>query len=624
METVDANISRLNNASQVSTGISALGRALQLTKNIMDNVAEAHPILKASWTVMSSVYKAVQEAEGIDATIQDLAANLREVLGVAKERPNLLSIEGTTNVIEEIGRTSLKVTSLIHEYTKQNFLRRTLNSQLSDDMKSRIEQCLKSCNDLKQKFDRRVILGAEGGISEIKATLKTIKDDQKAMEIQQWLSAPDSSKNYHESREKHQTNTCSWFLNGMRFRKLQEKADFLWIKGAAGCGKTILCSSIIEKIIALRSEDESISYAYFFFDGRDSQKDLQLHDKLLRSLIGQLSLQCDGIPAVLVDLYGHGQQPSIRSLQDTLHQLISGLQTTYIIIDSLDECVEREKLLLWIEQIISCKMGNLHMVVASRPEREINDVLQSLDPNCVDLATESANHDITIYLEQQLSEVKKWDDETRGIIKSTLTMRAGGMFRWVALQLMELKKCSNRRSVMKQLDILPIGLYETYDHILSKIANQADRTETKTFLRWLCFSIRPMTLAEIAETVIVDLDADDGPRCTPELRYWNVEDVLIKCSGFITESKGKVKLAHFSIKEYLLSERVRTGTTSHFHLTSGELSHALISQTCLAYLLQFDALDSVDWDSAMDDSKDRDKDSNDNIDEDTYRTPTRT
>jgi hypothetical protein len=60
--------------------------------------------------------------EGIDGTIQDLAANLREVLGVAKERPNLLSIEGTTNVIEEIGRTSLKVTSLIHEYTKQNFL----------------------------------------------------------------------------------------------------------------------------------------------------------------------------------------------------------------------------------------------------------------------------------------------------------------------------------------------------------------------------------------------------------------------------------------------------------------------------------------------------------------------
>jgi hypothetical protein len=52
-----------------------------------------------------------------------------------------------------------------------------------------------------------------------------------AKEIYQWLSAPDSSKNYHEAREKHQAETCSWFLNGMRFHELQEKAGFLWIKG---------------------------------------------------------------------------------------------------------------------------------------------------------------------------------------------------------------------------------------------------------------------------------------------------------------------------------------------------------------------------------------------------------
>lgn len=39
------------------------------------------------------------------------------MLGVAKEVVDLPNIEGTTDVIEEIGRTSLKVASLIHEYT---------------------------------------------------------------------------------------------------------------------------------------------------------------------------------------------------------------------------------------------------------------------------------------------------------------------------------------------------------------------------------------------------------------------------------------------------------------------------------------------------------------------------
>jgi hypothetical protein len=101
---------------------------------------------------------------------------------------------------------------------------------------------------------------------------------------------------------------------------------------------------------------------------------------------------------------------------------------------------------------------------------------------------------------------------------------------------MELKKCPNRRSVMSQLDSLPKGLYETYDQILLKIDEQADHT--KTFLRWLCFSVCPMGLAEISETIVVDLDTADGPQYMPDNRYWDVRDVLVKCSGLVTESEG--------------------------------------------------------------------------------------
>lgn len=139
-----------------------------------------------------------------DDTVRDLAESLREVLGVAKEFPNLLLIAGTTNVIEEIGRTSLKVASLIHEYTKRSFtggsmsvlvdpisyndarsVGRILKTQ-SSDIKTRITQCQKSLDDLKQKFDRRLgadtnrqVAKVEGVVEEIKGTLRTIKDDQK-------------------------------------------------------------------------------------------------------------------------------------------------------------------------------------------------------------------------------------------------------------------------------------------------------------------------------------------------------------------------------------------------------------------------------------------------------------
>ena len=64
--------------------------------------------------------------------------------------------------------------------------------------------------------------------------------------------------------------------------------------------------------------------------------------------------------------------------------------------------------------------------------------------------------------------------------------------------------------------------------------------DTKTFLQWLSFSAHPMSLEEISEAVVVDFKSEDGPKYTPQRRYFNKRHVLKKCSGFITESKGMI------------------------------------------------------------------------------------
>ena len=96
------------------------------------------------------------------------------------------------------------------------------------------------------------------------STFKMIKDDQlgsylflfylmatsdnlTAKDIFRWLSAPDSSKNYNEAREKHQKDTCSWFLNGTRFRDLQENGGFVWIKGTGKSSDESYLRSILNK-----------------------------------------------------------------------------------------------------------------------------------------------------------------------------------------------------------------------------------------------------------------------------------------------------------------------------------------------------------------------------------------
>jgi len=101
---------------------------------------------------------------------------------------------------------------------------------------------------------------------------------------------------------------------------------------------------------------------------------------------------------------------------------------------------------------------------------------------------------------------------------------------------MELKKCRTKMAMRKQLKNLPEGLDETYDRILLGI-DKRDCGYTKTFLLWLCFAVRPMTLEELAATVTVDLAAENGPQFECENKIQDISDVLKMCSSFVVESE---------------------------------------------------------------------------------------
>ena len=145
----------------------------------------------------------------------------------------------------------------------------------------------------------------------------------------------------------------------------------------------------------------------------------------------QFCLECGGTPSVLVESYRHGQQqPSTSSLEDILHVILDSLDSAYIIIDSIDECTERGKVLNWIRKIVFPVMGNLRVVVASRPEPEIDDVLRPLDSGYVDMVREAANVDIESYIDQELAmdpRLKKWDEATQENIKTVLMKGSQGM-----------------------------------------------------------------------------------------------------------------------------------------------------------------------------------------------------
>ena len=164
---------------------------------------------------------------------------------------------------------------------------------------------------------------------------------------------------------------------------------------------------------------------------------MRQHEDLLRSLIWQFSQQCDGFPAALNNLYdecNYGvQPPSLESLQRTLLHVLDGFRDVYVVVDALDECTDRIKLLSWIKEIADWKVGKLHFLATSRQERDIEIRILSLQPLSICLEGESVDLDIATYVDRMLRDYEDstaWnvDVDIPDKVKMSLLQGAQGMY----------------------------------------------------------------------------------------------------------------------------------------------------------------------------------------------------
>lgn len=127
----------------------------------------------------------------------------------------------------------------------------------------------------------------------------------------------------------------------------------------------------------------------------------------------------------------------------------------------------------------------------------------------------------------------------------------------------------NVSGLRKALASLPKTLDDTYARILCYIDDDHHSYACK-ILNWLTFSLRPLSLDEVAETIAIDVQGD--PRFDVNSRLAEPLDILSICAGLISleslvlERKDQliVQLAHFSVKEYLISSRIMEGQAKRY------------------------------------------------------------
>ena len=127
---------------------------------------------------------------------------------------------------------------------------------------------------------------------------------------------------------------------------------------------------------------------------------------------------------------------------------------------------------------------------------------------------------------------------------------------------------------------LPPRLPDTYTRILDRLDSNY-RSKAIKALFWLAYSKRYITVKELAETMAVD--AGKAPRFDPEERLFDDDEIFRICSSLIAistvYSEDYVSLAHFTVKEYLMTiHSFEEPTTVDSH------GNMVIAEDCISYL----------------------------------------
>jgi hypothetical protein len=144
---------------------------------------------------------------------------------------------------------------------------------------------------------------------------------------------------------------------------------------------------------------------------------------------------------------------------------------------------------------------------------------------------------------------------------------------------------------------LPKSLDETYGRTLLGI-DEEKREYAQRLFRCLAVAIRPLCIEELAEIFAVRFDEAMLATFNPDWRPVDAnEAVLSACSSLISvvDIAGSqiVQFSHFSVKEFLTSERLAKSETplSCYHILP-EPAHTILAHASLSVLLQLD--DKID------------------------------
>ncbi|GJC88106.1 ankyrin repeat and KH domain-containing protein 1 [Colletotrichum liriopes] len=432
-------------------------------------------------------------------------------------------------------------------------------------------------------------------------------------DLRAWLGCPTPSDLYDDSIRKRLDGTCEWILERAEFRTWLSAdapgaAKLLWINGPAGFGKTILCAKLVEVI----SSAPQIPTAHFFLSSKSEGRD----DPFLaiRWWLATMTFQSQAALDVVRKrrLAQHEQVATRATVIHLFREVVQTVPFCTFVLDGLDECTwvggglsSSDSVTRFLEDLRQAiDDTTARILVVSRNEPEIRQGLTrysgfseykiSLDDVCADNIAYSRS-----IVNNKLSNK---DEPTRLSISQRMADRCHGQFQWLRMQEDFLRKGRNQKQLEKDIDETPAGLDRLYDRNWERIERlrEVERTRAFSLLRWAAFSLRPLTVCEITEAVLINNDCDDLPvdELPDSVDDDYVESEILGLCGSLIEVRGtssessagsrKIHIAHFSVKQYLLCKIPSQGAVLYanesLRASNEVIEGATLAKLCLRYV----------------------------------------
>jgi hypothetical protein len=385
----------------------------------------------------------------------------------------------------------------------------------------------------------------------------------------------DDKKRIEDTKGGLLADSYRWILENPSFQQWHDdkQSRLLWIKGDPGKGKTMLLCGIVDELN--KSTAGMLLLSYFFCQATDSR--INKATAVLRGLIYMLVSQQPSLISHVWTKYEKAGKVLFEDanawvvlseiLTNILHD--STLQTTYLIIDALDECEEnRLELLAFVAQNSSVS-SRVKWIVSSRNWPDIEEQINTANQKAkfsLELNEKSISTAVNSYIEwkvEQLVKQKMYDNDTRDAVQRHLLLNANNTFLWVALVCQQLADPKVRRHhTLAKLDALPPGLNDLYRRMMGQIRDSADDDLCTRILAVISVVYRPVTLDELESFV----DMPGGASLT---------EIIELCGSFLTLQEQIVSFVHQSAKEYLLKE----AATEIFPPTREHIQHHIFSRS---------------------------------------------